>query len=104
MQRPGAPGGTSGASLGVVPDYSNGVDQASKGVRITGTVPFSPAAVAGLKDGDIIVQFNKDPVDTLYDLADELGKSRPGDQVTVSVMRGNQRLELHAKLTTRSPD
>src|SRR5690606_35236201 len=41
--------------LGVVPDY--GSDQATTGVRITGTTPGSPAATAGLRAGDVLTAF-----------------------------------------------
>jgi hypothetical protein len=97
--------GGGGASLGVVPDYSNGIgDSTTKGVRISGTVPGSAAAAAGLKDGDTIVQFGKDKVDTLYDLSDELAKAHGGDQVTLVVIRGNDRIELKATLTARKSE
>jgi hypothetical protein len=102
--RMSAGGGGAGASLGVVPDYSNGIDTETKGVRITGTVPDSPAAAAGLKADDVIVQFGKDKIDTLYDLSDELGKAKPGDQVTLGVMRGKDRIELQATLAARRAD
>lgn len=96
----GAGNGSGGASLGVVPDYS-GDDSATKGVRISGTVPDSPAAAAGLKEGDIIVGFGADKVDTLYDLSDELAKGTPGQQVKIAVLRGKERVELHATLAAR---
>jgi hypothetical protein len=93
-----------GASLGVVPDYSNGIDAQTKGVRITGTVPSSPAAAAGLKADDVIVQFGKEKIDTLYDLSDQLAKAKPGDQVTLGVLRGKDRIDLHATLAARRSD
>jgi len=105
MHIPSSGGAGSGASLGVVPDYSNGVgDQTTKGVRISGTVPDSPAAAAGFKDGDVIVQFGKDKIDTLYDLSDELAKAHGGEQVTLAVMRGKDRVELKATLAARKSD
>jgi hypothetical protein len=96
--------GGEGASLGVVPDYSNGIDAQTKGVRITGTVPSSPAAAAGLKADDVIVQFGKEKIDTLYDLSDQLAKAKPGDQVTIGVLRGKDRVDLHATLAARRSD
>ncbi len=99
----GMPGGA-GATLGVVPDYSNGIDTQTKGVLISGTVPNSPAAAAGLVAGDVIVQFGKDKIDTLYDLSDQLAKAKPGDQVALGVLRGKNRIELHATLAARRSD
>ncbi len=96
-------GGGTRVTLGVVPDYSEGTEQTTtKGVRISGTVPGSPAAGAGLKEGDIIVQFGADKVDSLYDLSDELGKSKPGDKVKLGVMRAGKRVELEATLSAKS--
>lgn len=96
-------GGGTRVTLGVVPDYTEGTEQTqTKGVRITGTVPGSPAAAAGLKGGDIIVQFGADKVDSLYDLSDELGKAKPGDKVKVAVLRAGQRVELDATLSAKS--
>src|SRR2546421_2570996 len=45
-------------SLGVVPDYSQGEEGTpGGGVRITGPVAGSAAEKAGLKEGDVILQF-----------------------------------------------
>ena len=99
---PGAPGahGAGGgggfrASLGVVPDYSA---EDVKGVRISGTSPGSPAAKAGLKDGDVIVQWGADKLDSVYDLTDQLKKAKPGEKVKLGVMRGGKRVDLEATL------
>jgi len=96
-------GGATRVTLGVVPDYSEGTEQTNtKGVRISGTVPGSPAAGAGLKAGDVLVQFGSDKLDTLYDLSDELAKAKPGDRVSLAVMRDGKRLELNATLAAKS--
>ncbi len=95
-------GGGSHVTLGVVPDYSEGTEQTKvKGVKISGTVPGSPAAAAGLKEGDIIIQFGNDKLDSLYDLSDELGKAKPGDKVKLGVMRDGKRTDLEATLTSK---
>jgi len=88
-------GGAFKASLGVVPDYAA---EDVKGVRITGTSPGSPAAKAGLKDGDVLVQWNADKLDSVYDLTDQLKKAKPGETVKLGVMRDGQRVELEATL------
>ncbi len=96
-------GGGTRVTLGVVPDYSEGTEQTqTRGVRITGTVPGSPAAAAGLKEGDIIMQFGADKIDSLYDLSDVLGKSKPGDKIKLGVMRAGKRVELEATLSAKS--
>jgi len=78
----------SGASLGVVPDYST--DQPAGGVKLSGTVPGSPAAAAGLQGGDVIIALGSHRIDNLYDLTDALAESKPGDRVMVKYRRDQQ--------------
>jgi hypothetical protein len=93
------PGG-GGASLGVVPDYSQG-EEATDGVRISGTVPGSAAEKAGLKDGDIIVQFGDKKIDNLIDLTNALAAGRPGQRVKIIVKRNGKPVNIDATLTER---
>jgi aminopeptidase YwaD len=93
-QGPG--GGTSfKASLGVIPDYAA---EDVKGVRINGTSPGSPADKAGLKDGDVLTQWDGHKMDSVYDLTDELTKAKPGQKVKISVLRGADTIEVEATL------
>jgi S1-C subfamily serine protease len=88
-------GGGFRASLGVVPDYgAEGV----KGVRISGTSPGSPAEKAGLKEGDVIVQWGETKLASVYDLTEQLTKAKPGTVVKLGVERGGERVELEATL------
>lgn len=91
---------TGSASLGVIPDY--GSDQSTGGVRIGGTVPNSPAAGAGLADGDILVGWNDKPIDNLYDLTDFLRQSSPGDEVKIDYTRAGKRESVRVKLAARN--
>jgi hypothetical protein len=92
--------GESKVMLGIVPDYSS-ADSSAKGVRITGTIDDSPAAKARLKDGDIIVRYNGEQIDTLMQLADELAKGTPGQKITVGIIRDKKPLEIQAVLAAR---
>ncbi|MGH7179890.1 MAG: M28 family peptidase, partial [Tepidisphaeraceae bacterium] len=87
------------ATLGVVPDY--GSDESTVGVRISGTVDGSPAATAGLKDGDVLVEIGAMKIGSLYDLTDFLAKAKPGDKVKVIVLRDGQRVESETTLAER---
>ncbi len=98
----GGDGGVRRASLGVIPDY--GSDTTTGGVRITGTMPKSPAAVAGLQGGDVIVQFGDRKIENLYDLSTALAGAKPGDKVHVAVMRDGKRIETDATLAERKPE
>ena len=92
-------GGGSRVTLGVVPSY--GDESGVKGVRITGTSPGSPAEVAGLKDGDIILGFNDKGLDNLMDLSNVLGSSKPGDKVKLRVLRDGKEIGMSATLAER---
>jgi hypothetical protein len=86
-------------TLGVVPDYAP--DETIKGMRISGTTPGSPAAAAGLKEGDVIVQIGNDKVDSVYDLTDVLRKGKPGEKVKVTFLRDGKRTQVEATLAAR---
>ena len=95
---PGTPS-RSRVTLGVVPDYS-ATDEGG-GVRISGTSEGSPAAKAGLKEGDVITNFGDTKIDNLYDLSDALAKGKPGQVVKLKVRRGEQVVEMDATLAER---
>jgi len=53
-------------------------------------VPNSPAAKAGLTEGDIILEFNKTKVTEKNPLQELIHKSKPGDLVEVKILRGDK--------------
>jgi hypothetical protein len=87
------------ARLGVVPDYGS-VDS-KNGAMISGTMPDTPAAAAGLVQGDIIVQFGEKPVTNLMDLTQALDQAQPGDKVTLKIIRGGKPIDVNVILTER---
>jgi S1-C subfamily serine protease len=68
------------------------------GVLIVKITPNSPAAAAGLKPGDVIVQIGKHAVTDVAAFADALMTMNPGEVVAVSLYRGNQQLTVNATL------
>lgn len=84
--------------LGSIPDMA-GSD--TPGLRLTGVRAGSPADVAGIKPGDVIVEFGGKPVKDLYQYSDALYAHKPGDEVVVVVMRDGQRVSLKVKLGKR---
>jgi len=52
----------------------------------------SPAADAGLKDGDIITKINDDAIGTQNGLSSVIGQYRPSDKVTVTYIRDGKTL------------
>lgn len=84
--------------LGSIPDMSA---PDVKGLRLTGVRAGSPADSAGLKAGDIIVEFDGKAVADLQTYSDALYARRPGDEVDVVVLRGAERLRLRVRLGRR---
>jgi aminopeptidase YwaD len=86
------------AYLGTVPDMGAGD---SRGLLLTGVRAGSPADLAGLKAGDVIVELGGRPVKDLYSYSDALYANKPGDVVKIVVLRGAERLELSVTLGRR---
>ena len=84
--------------LGSIPDMSNGAGQ---GLRLTGVRAGSPADLAGLVAGDVIVEFGGRVVKDLYEFSDALYSHRPGDTVSVTVLRNGDRKQFTVKLGRR---
>ncbi len=93
----GGGGGGYGPYFGSIPDFGEVKD----GVRFSDVRPGSPAAKAGLKAGDILVQFGDKPVHNLYDFTDALRSSKVGQVVEVKVLRDGQPLTVSVKLEQR---
>ena len=61
----------------------------------------SPAQKAGLRAGDILTEFDGKPIQNLYDFTYALRAHKPGDEVTVKVLRGAQTITAQVVLTPR---
>jgi hypothetical protein len=93
----GGSGGGYGPYFGSIPDFG----QVENGVKFSDVKPASPAAKAGLKAGDILVQFNDKAIKNLYDFTDALRSSKVGDVVDVTVMRDGKPVKASVKLEQR---
>jgi S1-C subfamily serine protease len=80
-----------------VPDFG----QEEDGVRFSDVRAGSPAAKAGFKAGDILVQFGDMPIHNLYDFTDALRRSKVGDVVDVEVKRDGKPLKASVTLEQR---
>jgi len=68
------------------------------GALIVNVVSGAPAASAGLRAGDVIVQINNSPVNDTQSLSDILVNMNPGTTAAVKVYRGSQQLTINVKL------
>jgi S1-C subfamily serine protease len=98
-----SPGTTSGGRGGYGPYFGSIPDfgEIANGVRFSDVRPGSPAAKAGLKAGDVLVQFGDKPIKNLYDFTDALRRSKVGDVVEVKVLRDGQPVTASVKLEQR---
>src|SRR5579862_2580337 len=94
-----AAGGHSGygPDFGSIPDFGEGV----KGVKFADVREGSPAAKAGLKAGDILVEFDGKAIQNLYDFTYALRAKKPDDEVIVKVTRAGNPVEVTVLLTKR---
>jgi serine protease Do len=61
------------------------------GILITRVIEGGSAMDAGLRENDIILEFNDYPVYTVADLQEQVGKHRPGDKATITYQRNGKR-------------
>jgi len=90
-------GGGYGPYFGSVPDFRDDL----KGVLFSDVQNNSPAAKAGLKGGDLLVEFDGKQILTLSDYAYALRTKKPGDIVAVVVKRNGQDVKTDVTLEAR---
>jgi len=71
------------------------------GALVISVEPDSPAAKAGLREGDVIVSFEGQPVEGMDVLHRVLDESRIGKSASLVILRGAKRLELRIVPETR---
>jgi aminopeptidase YwaD len=86
-----------GPWFGSIPDFGEGI----KGVKFADVRDGSPAAKAGFKAGDIMVEFDGKPIQNLYDFTYALQSKKAGDEVKVKVLRDGQPVEATVLLAKR---
>jgi serine protease Do len=74
-----------------------------KGVLIPEVMVDSPAAKAGIKPGDVIVEMDGSPVEQAGELQRKIALKEPGKSVELVVIRDGSRKKITAKLEKRPP-
>lgn len=82
--------------FGSIPDFG----KEGEGYAISGVAPESPAALGGLKGGDVIIKLGESKVGSLDDFDLALRAFKPGEQVTVVVKRDGKEVPLTVTLST----
>ncbi|MBI4930203.1 MAG: M20/M25/M40 family metallo-hydrolase [Bacteroidetes bacterium] len=78
-------------TMGVMPDYTF----EGKGMRIDGVTDEKPAAKAGLKKGDVVVQMGEIKVGNMMDYMKALSANKKGDTVPVTVIRDGKEVKVN---------
>ncbi|MGO4124397.1 trypsin-like peptidase domain-containing protein [Inquilinus sp. YAF38] len=97
-------GSVSRARLGVAIEDLTAAKAASRGISvnrgalITGIVPGTVAASAGLKVGDVVTGLDGHPIDGATALRNAVGLMRPQTSVMLTVVRGKETLSLPVAL------
>jgi hypothetical protein len=86
-----------GPYFGSIPDFG----ETKNGVKFADVREGSPAGKAGLRGGDILIEFDSKPIQNLYDFTYALRSKKPGDEVLVKVLRGNETISVMVLLTKR---
>jgi S1-C subfamily serine protease len=71
---------------------------ASRAVRVHAVTEGGPADAAGLLPGDLLVTLDGEPIDSMGDLVVRLRGHRPGDLVTLGVLRDGEPIEVGVAL------
>lgn len=79
--------------LGVVPDYLYD----GKGMRIDGTREDTPAFVAGLQKGDIVLKLGDSTITDMMSYMRALSVFNTGDEAAITVKRGEETIDTKVK-------
>ena len=79
--------------------------KANAGVIITGVLQNGPAAKAGIRPGDVIVQVEDKKIDNVQELLTAVAALKPGSDARFALQRGNDKMELNVNpgLRPKSP-
>jgi len=85
---------------GLSVDYGALIVKGSRGEEAV--IPGSAAEKANLQEGDIILSFNGEKITTQNSLAKIIRKYKPGDKVTLEILRGKKKKTVEVVLGERS--
>ena len=76
----------------ITPDLAKAIGlKDAKGALVGDVIPDGPADKAGIKRGDVIVNFNKEAIDDMETLPKIVARTIPGTKVPVEVIRNGKR-------------
>ncbi len=84
-----------GVTLGIMPDFAGNV---KNGLRADFVTPGKPAALGGMKKGDIITSINGKTVNNIQDYMFRMSQLKHGQTISVEVLRDKEKLVLLIQL------
>jgi aminopeptidase YwaD len=84
-----------GVTLGIMPDFAGNV---KNGLRADFVTPGKPAALGGMKKGDIITSINGKIISNIQDYMFRMGQLKHGQTITVEVLRNGEKEVLLIQL------
>ncbi len=84
-----------GVSLGIMPDFAGVV---KNGLRADAVTPGKPAALGGMKKGDIITAINSKTVNNIQDYMSRMSQLKRGQTISVEVLRNGKKEVLLIQL------
>ncbi len=83
----------------VTPDLADGLGlDKAEGALVADVVPGSPAAAAGLQQGDVILAVEDTDIEELRDLPRVIAEIRPGATADIDVWRDGRRIAVDARI------
>jgi hypothetical protein len=73
--------------LGIMPDFTS---NENNGLGVGGVTAGGPASKAGMEKGDRIVAIEGQPISNIYDYMNRLKKLKPGQTISVDIIRGDE--------------
>ena len=74
----------------------------ARGVFVAAVAPLSPSSAAGLRERDVLLEFNGEPIRDENHLRLLLAQTNPGSQVELGILRSGQRKNVTVALTARN--
>jgi serine protease Do len=90
-----------GSMPGNAPFFGVQGDPDAKDARIAKVFPNTPAEKAGLRVGDIVIEFDGKPIGEFSSLSKLVADKAPGDKAKVKVQRGEEMLEFEVTIGKR---
>ena len=73
----------------------------TKGALVSDVMPDTPAEKAGLKPGDVILEFNGTPVSDVRELQKKVADAKVGENATLTIWRDKKKTTVQIKIAER---